>query len=50
MNKKLLQKLRGSKLLMMEKEKKKNPKFQGRFSFGIVPQTSLDNLLHFWGN
>ena len=50
MNKKLLQKLRESKLLMMKKKKKKKPKFQGIFSFGIVPQTSLDNLLHFWGN
>ena len=49
MNKKLLQKLRESKLLMMKK-KKKQPKFQGIFSFGIVPQTSLHNLLHFWGN
>ena len=49
MNKKLLQKLRESKLLMMKKKKKKT-KFQGIFSFGIVPQTSLDNLLHFWGN
>ena len=52
MNKKLLQKLREYKLLMMKKKKKTNkkPKFQGMFSFGIVPQTSLDNLLHFWGN
>ena len=53
MNKKLLQKLREYKLLMMKKKKKKQknkPKFQGMFSFGIVPQTSLDNLLHFWGN